>query len=90
MAKWKMECKEFSEVRKMIRDEADGKDILQRLYDICEKYRKKEWDFASDFEYLGCEIDVAIEDDELEDDDVDYYLSEFYDLCDAAGVWLDV
>lgn len=88
MANWKVECKEFSEVRRMICDEADGKEIMQKLHEICAKYCMKDWEFAGDFEDLGCEIWDAKESGETEDDDVNYYLGEFYDLCDAAGVWL--
>ena len=92
MAKWVKTCKEFSDVRELIR-KVDSVGIMKSLLNICRKYsRDKEFDFAYDFETLGDEIEVELLDDEdnvREDEDVaDYYLGEFYDLCDAARIWL--
>ena len=50
------------------------------------------WDYAEDFERLKDDIDEDV-DETIEDADsetVDYWLSEFYDLCNAARVWLEV
>ena len=91
MAKWVKTCKEFSDVRELIR-KADSVGIMKSILNICRKYsRDKEFDFAYDFETLGDEIEVELldEEDVKEDEDVaDYYLGEFYDLCDAARIWL--
>ena len=90
MANWRKTCTEFKEVRRLI-DVGDSKGIMDTLVSICEKYSKQKWNYAEDFEYLCDEIKCAIEDGEYEDDDsVDYYLREFYDLCDTARVWLDL
>ena len=90
MSRWNKTCNEFKEIRELINDDDNrGCDILTKLEKICNKYAKQKWDFAEDFEYLGDEIHCAIEDGDFEDEDyVDYYLREFYDLCDNARVWL--
>lgn len=91
MAKWVKTCKEFSDVRELIK-KADSVGIMKSLQNICLKYsRDKEFDFAYDFGTLCDEIEYELldEDNIREDEDVvDYYLSEFYDLCDAARIWL--
>ena len=89
MARWKKTWKEFEEVRQLIlNDDIEG--ILPRLSKICEKYAKQKWIFSDDFDDLRVEIDYAIEEEDFDEESVDYYLDEFYDLCDAAGVWLGV
>lgn len=91
MAKWVKTCKEFSDVRELIR-KVDSVGIMKSLLNICRKYSMdKEFDFAYDFETLGDEIEDELldEDNVMEYEEVtDYYLGEFYDLCDAARIWL--
>lgn len=91
MAKWVKTCKEFSDVRKLIK-KADSVGIMKSLLNICRKYSKDDdYDFAYDFESLGDDIEEELldEDNVRKDEDVaDYYLGEFYDLCDAARIWL--
>lgn len=93
MARWERTCEEFSAVRELIW-EADSVGIMKSLLNICQKYSKnKNYDFAYDFEMLGDEIEEELLDEEnvKEDKDIaDYYLSEFYDLCDAARIWLEL
>lgn len=91
MARWNRTCYEFKEVREIIKSGENYCDILDRLQKICAKYAKEDWLFASDFDDLGVDIDCAIYDRAFEDQEVvDFYLSEFYDLCDCAGVWLSL
>ena len=93
MANWNKTCNEFKEVRELINsDEYCGYDILSRLAKICGKYAKQDWDYAFDFEDLELEIEIVIEDKDYDDEDdiVNYYLGEFYDLCDDARVWLAI
>ena len=85
---WVMTCTEFKGVRKAIED-GNIKLIIPQLITICEKYAKKEWDFAENYEEMAEEL-REVDVDELEDDDVDFYLHDFYDLCDSARVWLDI
>ena len=97
MANWNKTCKEFKRIREMIYDDCGSKEIASELVKICEKYAGLEWDFAEEFEDLALEIGCAIQDGEFDwDEDEDneenfnYYLNEFYDLCDCARVWLDI
>jgi hypothetical protein len=93
MANWNKTCREFKEIRELINESGykNNKEILSRLSKICEKYARFKWDFAEDFEDLGMEIDCAIEDQDYKDEDtINYYLSEFYDLCDNSRVWLGI
>lgn len=88
MARWNKICNEFKSVREAINNE-DGAEILNGILAICEKYAKQKWNFAEDFDDLAYEIQDAIDCDITDDvEEVDYYLSEFYDLCDSARVWL--
>lgn len=88
MARWIKKCNEFTKVRELIDAEETTK-ILPALLDICKKYANEEWDFADDFDRLAEDLEF-IGDDELDEDDIDFYLSEFYDLCDSARVWLEI
>lgn len=91
MASWEKTCEEFTTVRELIY-RVDSVGIMESLLKICRKYSQDDdYEFAFDFEQLGDEIEIELEDKEniKEDEDVaDYYLSEFYDLCDAARIWL--
>ena len=88
MARWNKTCKEFKDVREMI-DNCDTDGIMKSLIKICDKYSKADDDFADDFEELMDEMQIEYEDNpEFGEDECDYQLSEFYDLCDAARVWL--
>lgn len=87
MARWDKRCTEFTKVRKYINAEENDK-ILPALLDICKKYAEEDWDFADDFDRLAEDIEV-VADDDLDDDDIDFFLDDFYDLCDAARVWLE-
>ena len=87
MSKWQKICKEFAAVRKTIDDNGDLNLIKQQLISICDKYAKQNWDFAEDYAELAEELTDA---DIDTDDEMDYYLSEFYNLCDNARVWLEV
>lgn len=83
MARWDKVCTEFIEVRNAIYNE-DGKAVLDGLKEICEKYSNEDWDFAQAFQDLGDDLYDA------DEDEVDYWLDEFYDLCDNARVWLEL
>ena len=89
MAKWIKRCYEFKNVREAI-DAEDYNGILKGLAKICEKYANEKWLFNYDFRDLKEEdIDLWIDDDEVDEDTIDWILSEFYDLCDVSGVWLE-
>lgn len=86
MARWIKKCEEFARVREMIFLEVKNVEIMKALAEICRKYANQKWLFADDFSNLCSEIDSAMED--ADEDTVNYYLDEFYDLCDSSRVWL--
>ena len=88
MAKWNTTCIEFKQVRELIENDGDNNEILSLLAKICRKLTTVDEDFEYDFEDLADEIEIGIDDSDLDDEVVDYYLDEFYDLCDAARIWL--
>ena len=88
MTMWKKKCMEFTEVRKAI-NEGRTKDIIEMLIKICDKYGKQKWLYAESFATLSEEIQEEVDGD-ADEDTVDFWLNEFYDLCDAAKVWLEV
>lgn len=85
MARWLKKCTSFVEVRKAV-DDCDLEKIQKLLVAICDAYAKENWDFADDFASFKEEIEEA----DVEDEEIDYCLSNFYDLCDNARVWLDI
>ena len=88
MANWRKTCKEFKNVREKIYDE-DALGVLRELHKICERYAKLHDGWAEEFRDLADEIYEEI-DTECDDDLVcDYYLNQFYDVCDCARIWLD-
>lgn len=86
MAIWLKKCTTFKEVRNAI-NEGNLEEIHKLLLIICDTYAKEKWEFAEDFERLRDDIEPIDTEDEEE---IDYCLHEFYDLCDNARVWLEV
>lgn len=90
MARWEKRCKEFKAVRDAINNE-DYTAIMSGLLNICKEYAKQGnsiWDWGDDFERLAEDMEIDLED--VDEELVNYYLDEFYDLCDAARVWLEI
>lgn len=94
---------EFSTVRDLIEDETETVEqcvsILDALRECCHTltpYSERDWGFYTDFMDLKEEIDEEVECMDKDDDynvcetTVNYYLNEFYDLCDNARVWLGI
>lgn len=68
---------------------------LERWKEILKKEDKEYWEYNIDtmIEDLQCAT-PDLEDEELcyedEEENLNYYLGDFYDLCDAARVWIGV
>ena len=86
MNRWKYRCAEFKDVRESIDDE-DYEGVINSLIIICHKYSKIDKDFADELTELAEELEYL---EDYDEDDLNYYLGEMYDLCDAAGIWLDL
>lgn len=68
---------------------------LERLKEILKKEDKEDWkyDIETMIDDLQCAI-PDLEDEELcyedEEENLNYYLEDFYDLCDGARVWIGI
>ena len=98
---WETRCYTFNEVRELIDNEIESTEtcieIMEILANCCDEIARgrENWDFYDDFIDMKNEINDAIEYMSEEDDyddlesEVNFRLSEMYDLCDAARVWLE-
>lgn len=102
MKTWDYSCTSYLKVRELIDQEIKTTDhcvkIMQALEECCNELTpsdRRDWDFFDEFGDLKSEIHESAElmdsdDYETCEDTVNYYLSELYDLCDAANVWLEI
>ena len=104
MKKWKYEVKNLSvQLRELINesnsDYSDCVKILEKAVEICEYIKtilsEKDKDIWEDsFDDMIDNIKECLNYELNEDDDsdneniVNYYLGDFYDLCDASNIWL--
>ena len=100
MGKWFKKCDAFMYVRDLIDETVETPrqcmKILNVLEICCDELTPNEaedWEFYEDFRDMKFEIHETIE--ELDEDDygnckfiVNNLLTDFYDLCDVARVWL--
>lgn len=102
MKKWDFNCNCFKEVRKLIDEDIRTvsqcfkiMDVLECCCDELTPDNKSEWIYYDAFIDMKSEIHDEIEymdetDYESCEDTVNYFLGEFYDLCDSANVWLTI
>lgn len=91
MARWNYELNEETAkfLRNAIRDENPKaicvalQQAYQEINEICPEYYD-EYDLQDDLETL----DYLDTDDEGVEDEIDYELSMFYDLCDNLRIWV--
>ena len=86
MVNWRKRCEEFKKVRELI-EEGNAKEVINMLYEVS-LILASDADFGDDFEELADDMNAEM--DDCNEATVDYYLSEFYDLCDNARIWLPV
>lgn len=91
---WRKRCVEFARVRELIDNENNWlflDSIMTSLIQICDKYAAEDEDFGEDFERLAEEMREGYEgNDDFGLEDAEFWLDEFYDLCDSARVWLEL
>lgn len=102
MGRWNKTCHSFKRVRDMIGEEIETAShcmkIMYAMENCCDELtsnNEAEWSFYDDFRDLKTEIHDEVEfmdEDDYEscEDAVNYYLGELYDLCDSAGIWLEL
>ena len=98
--KWAFTCNRFKRVRELINEEIETPEqcilIMSGLESCCDELTpddRSDWIWYDEFRDLKSEIHEEIE--SMEEDDyescestVNYWLQNFYDLCDFARVWL--
>ena len=102
MNKWSKTCNLFEKVREMLQEDIETTrhcmKIMYTMEACCDELTPndaRDWLFYDDFRDLKADIHDEIEcmdecDYETCEHVVNNYLSEMYDLCDIAGVWLAV
>lgn len=93
MSKWQYKLKSGSALREAI-DNEDEEQVVKCLLLCYKELLKKLTD--EDKEWKGYDIEDSIEVlrlyalDPDDGDDVNYYLEEFYDLCDELRAWVEI
>ena len=102
MRKWNKTCYSFKKVRNMLTENIETASqcikIMYAMESCCDEIApnsEADWEFYEDFRDLKSEIHSEIElMDELDYDSceniVNMYLNDMYDLCDNAGIFLEL
>jgi hypothetical protein len=97
MRKWKYTLKNSKKLRNAIKEE-NYNDVLQILL-IC--YREvinyfiykgitKSEDFEDEYNYYTENIQDMINYGCFDENDINYELNDFYDLCDNTNIWIEL
>ena len=101
MAQWKYTIKSGKALREAI-DEGDTMQTVECLLKCYEELRDKLSDEDNVFyeDYEEYEYDIAdnrgmlmlyqLDPDEYDEEDIDNYLAEFYDICDNVRAWISM
>ena len=95
MAKWEYTLKNSKALRSAI-DEEDYYGIVEALKDSYTEIHQAlpdvydEDDLERDIEELDILLENLEDSDGGAEDEVDYALNEFYDLCDNIRVWVEI
>jgi hypothetical protein len=93
MAKWNYTLRFGKQLREAIKDENIEMVVKCLIACYCELLNKLS---DEDREWKGLDIEDSIEVltlyaiDPDDEDNVDYYLTEFYDICDELGAWVAI
>lgn len=85
--RWNYQLKHGSALRNAI-NSGDAEDVLDQLLKSYEELRDEGLIDEDDFERYTGDFEMYDVDDEDFEDDIDYELDDFYDLCDNIGVWI--
>lgn len=84
--KWRYTLKNSKALRSAINSE-DMTEVLKQIFAGYEELRDEGLIDEDDFESYTSDFELYLDDPE---DTVDYELSNFYDLCDNIGVWIEL
>lgn len=87
--KWNYVLAGGRDLRKAI-DEGDVQAVVLHLESCYKELLKAGLIDEYDYDRFEDEAHLSLYGDEIDEDDVDYEMSEFYDLCDALRVWIPV
>ena len=88
--KWNYELRCGRALRRAIEDE-DLEKVLLTLRQAYRELLRAGYIDEDDYEEYTSNIDYQLEDtDNLDEDEVDYELSDFYDLCDNLRIWVSM
>lgn len=93
MAKWKYTIRWGKELREAI--EAEDTAMVAKCLICCYRELLNEMS-DEDKEWKACTIEDSIEVlafyaiDPDDEDNIDYYLEEFYDICDDVRAWVEI
>lgn len=88
-ASWKYNIKSGVDLRKAI-DESDPKKVLEMIMKCCSEVVENinDEDLSFEFNRLKEEINDEMAWADIDEDSADYWLNEFYDLCDNTKVFI--
>lgn len=95
MKEWKYNLKRGKDLIKAINEE-DYKCVLETLLscylEILSYFQYKKIidpeDFETEYNYYTENIQQMLKDEEYDEDEINYELSDFYDLCDNCEIWI--
>ena len=90
MAKWKYTLRWGKQLREAIHDEDTEmvvKFLIACYHELLNKLSDEDKDWQYDIEDgIACLENYDGDDEE----ELDYFISEFYDICDAVGAWVSI
>ena len=87
MAKWIYELKAGADLREAI-DNENREDILDRLMDAWIEIHEQFPEYYDDDDLDQDLDDIEMQREDVEEEDIDYLLSNLYDYCDAMRIWI--
>lgn len=97
MAKWDYELKIGTKLRNVIENSSDYKKIIRTIIDAYKELLDKglidNHDYSrytEDIELLLSDVESGDYDSDTIEEEIDYELSDLYDLCDSIRVWIPI
>lgn len=89
MKRWKHTLTSGLSLRNSI-NKADSSSIINSLYSCYREMVNKSIIDEDDFDYYTQDLEFYLDSDDIEEDDINCLLSDFYDLCDSLEVWVSI
>ena len=89
MKRWKHTLTNGLSLRNSI-NEANCSSIINSLYSCYREMVNKSIIDEDDFDYYTQDLEFYLGSDDIEEDDINCLLADFYDLCDSLEVWISI